>query len=105
MPSEHWPQAPLGWQAGVAPLHSPSAPQARQVCEAPSHTGVVPEQSASARQATHLPPDTKHSGVPPVQRSELPALHWPQEPPGWQAGVAPPPHSLSPLQARQLWRA
>ena len=32
---------------------------------------------------------------------ELPAEHWPQVPPGWQAGVAPP-HSLSPLHARQV---
>jgi hypothetical protein len=29
------------------------------------------------------------------------AEHWPHEPPGWQAGVAPP-HSLSPPHARQL---
>ena len=62
---------------------------------------MVPEQSAFARHATHVPAVVKQSGVPPVQRSELPAEHWPQVPPGWQAGVAPP-HSLSPLQARQL---
>jgi hypothetical protein len=96
-------QEPLGWQAGVAPLPQSTSPaQARQVCVVPSHTGVVPEQSALARQATHVPPATKQSGVPPVQRSELVAEHWPHAPPGWQAGVAPP-HSLSPLQARQLW--
>jgi hypothetical protein len=29
--AEHCPQAPLAWQAGVAPPHSPSPPQARQV--------------------------------------------------------------------------
>jgi hypothetical protein len=62
---------------------------------------VVPEQSAFARQATHDPADAKQSGVAPVQRSELPAEHWPQAPPGWHAGVAPL-HSLSPLHARQL---
>ena len=31
LPSEHWPQAPDGWQAGVAPPHSLSPVQARQV--------------------------------------------------------------------------
>jgi hypothetical protein len=71
------------------------------VCVVPSQTGVLPEQSASARQETHVPEDVRQSGVAPTQRSELPAEHWPQAPPGWQAGVAPP-HSLSPLQARQL---
>jgi hypothetical protein len=40
--SEHWPQAPEGWQAGVAPPQSPSAAQARQVCVATLHTGMVP---------------------------------------------------------------
>jgi hypothetical protein len=62
---------------------------------------VVPEQSAFARQVTQVPAVVRQSGVAPVQRSELPAEHWPQVPPGWQAGVAPP-HSLSPLHARQL---
>ena len=62
---------------------------------------MVPEQSAFARQVTHVPAVVKQRGVAPVQRSELPAEHWPQAPPGWQPGVAPP-HSLSPLQARQL---
>ena len=62
---------------------------------------MVPEQSAFARQVTQVPAVVRQSGVAPVQRSELPAEHWPQVPPGWQAGVAPP-HSLSPLHARQL---
>jgi hypothetical protein len=39
-----------------------------------------------------------------VQSVALPAEHWPQAPPGWQAGVDPP-HSLSPAQARQVWNA
>jgi len=43
----------------------------------------------------------KQSGVAPVHRSELPAEHWPQAPDGSQAGVVAP-HSLSPVQARQL---
>jgi hypothetical protein len=98
--AEQTPQAPLGWQAGVGPAQSPSPPQARQVCVLPSQIGVVPEQSPLARQVTQLPVAVKQSGVPPVQRSELPALHCPHAPPGWQAGVAPP-HSLSPVQARQ----
>jgi hypothetical protein len=34
----------------------------------------------------------------------LPAEHCPQAPDGWQAGVVPP-HSLSPLQARQVRKA
>jgi hypothetical protein len=54
-PAEHWPQAPDGWQAGLAPPHSLSPLQARQVWNATSQTGVVPEQSASARQRTQVP--------------------------------------------------
>jgi len=53
--AEHWPQAPDDWQAGVAPPHSLSPPQARQLCEPPSQTGVVPEQSAFAVQRTQVP--------------------------------------------------
>jgi hypothetical protein len=99
--AEQTPQAPPGWQAGVAPPHSPSPPQPRQVWLPPSQIGVAPEQSAFARHVTQVPAAVKQSGVPPVHRSELPAEHWPHAPPGWQAGVAPL-HSLSPLQARQL---
>ena len=57
-----------------------------------------------ARQETHRPAEVRQSGVVPMQRSELPAEHWPHAPPGWQAGVDPL-HSLSPLQARQVWNA
>ena len=32
------------------------------------------------------------------------AEHWPQAPDPWQAGLEPP-HSLSPEQARQVWKA
>jgi hypothetical protein len=99
--AEQTPHAPDGWQAGVAPLQSPSPPQPRQVWLDGSQIGVVPPQSAFARQATQVPEPVKQSGVPPVQRSELPAEHWPQAPPGWQAGVVPP-HSLSPVHERQL---
>jgi hypothetical protein len=40
--AEHWPQAPVGWQAGAEPPHSLSPAQARQVCVVVLHTGVVP---------------------------------------------------------------
>jgi hypothetical protein len=53
--AEHWPQEPEPWQAGVAPPHSLSPVQARQVWKATSQTGVAPEQSASARQRTQVP--------------------------------------------------
>jgi hypothetical protein len=39
-----------------------------------------------------------------VQASEFPAEHWPHAPDDWQAGVDPP-HSLSPVHARQVWNA
>ena len=51
---EHWPHAPLGWQAGVPPPHSPSPAHARQVRNAGSQTGVAPEQSLFERQPTHV---------------------------------------------------
>jgi hypothetical protein len=53
--AEHWPQAPLAWQAGVAPPQSASPAQARQLCVVVLQIGVVPPQSASARQRTHAP--------------------------------------------------
>ena len=42
--------------------------------------------------------------MPPVHCVLLVAEHCPQAPEPWQAGVDPP-HSLSPLQARQVWVA
>jgi hypothetical protein len=38
---EHWPHAPLGWQAGVAPPHWASVAQPWQVCAVGSQTGAV----------------------------------------------------------------
>jgi hypothetical protein len=102
--SEHSPQAPLAWQAGVAPPQSPSPPHARQACSVPSHTGVVPEHSLLETQATQSPEGTWQTGVVPPQRVAFVTEHWPHAPPGWQAGVMPP-HSLSPLQARHAWKA
>jgi hypothetical protein len=102
--AEQIPQAPDGWQAGVAPLQSASPAQARQVCVPPSQTGVDPEQSALARQRTHFPTELSQTGVAPVHSVLLLAEHWPQAPEPWQAGVAPP-HSPSPVHARQVWKA
>jgi len=55
LPAEHWPHAPPGWHAGVAPPHSLSPAQPRQEWNAGSHTGVAPPQSLSAWHATHTP--------------------------------------------------
>ena len=101
LPSAHCPQAPVGSQAGVAPPHSASPAQARQVCVARLHTGAVPAHWASATHATHVPAPTSHAGVAPVQADAFEAEHWPQVPSAWQAGVAPP-HSPSPPHARQV---
>jgi hypothetical protein len=100
---EHWPQAPDPWQAGVAPLHSLSPAQARQTCALVLQTGVTPPHSAFEMQFTQVPLPTLHAGIDPVQRVVLVAEQTPQAPDGWQAGVAPPPQSASPPQARQVW--
>ena len=52
--AEHWPQAPQGSQAGVAPPHSPSPAQARQLCVVVLHTGVAPPHCALVRQGTQM---------------------------------------------------
>ena len=54
--AEHWPHAPLDWHAGVAPPHSPSPAQARQVCVAVLHTGVAPLHCAFEMHGTHVAP-------------------------------------------------
>jgi hypothetical protein len=97
---EHWPQAPDGWQAGVAPPHSLSPLQARQACAVVLHTGVEPPHCALAMQPTQLPDPTSQAGVAPPQAPALVLEHWPHAPDGWQAGVAPP-QSPSRAQARQ----
>jgi hypothetical protein len=66
------------------------------------HTGVAPAHSVSARHVTHVPDAVKQTGVVPAQRDRLPAEHWPHAPLGWHAGVAPLPHSPSPVHARQV---
>jgi hypothetical protein len=100
--TEHWPQAPLAWQAGVVPPHSPSPEQARQTWAATLQTGVVPPHSAFELQLTQVPLVRLHAGIDPVHLVLLLAEQTPQAPDGWQAGVAPP-QSPSPPQARQLW--
>jgi len=52
--AEHWPQAPLASQAGVAPPQSPSAAHARQRCVAVLQTGDVPPHWAFATHDTHV---------------------------------------------------
>ena len=88
----------------MAEGHCASLEQAPQTCVVPLQIGVVPEQSALLRQLTQVPLPVKQNGVVPVQALALVAEHWPQAPDDWQAGVAPP-HSPSPLQARQAWVA
>ena len=53
--AEHCPHAPDDWQAGVAPPHSLSPPQARQVCVLRPQTGVVPPHCAFDTHGTQVP--------------------------------------------------
>ena len=101
MPAEHWPQAPDGWQAGVAPPHSPSAEQARQACVPTLQTGAVPAHCAFDVHGTHVALATSQAGVAPTQRLAFVAEQTPQAPDGWHAG-ADPPQSPSPPHARQM---
>ncbi|MFL5303690.1 MAG: hypothetical protein ACJ8F1_00680 [Polyangia bacterium] len=103
--AEQTPHAPDGWHAGSAPPHSLSVPQPRQVWVAPSQMGAIAvPQSLSLRQATQVPLVVSQSAVVPVHAVAFVDEHWPQAPDDSQAGVAPP-HSPSPLQARQAWVA
>jgi hypothetical protein len=99
--AEQIPQAPLPWQAGVAPPQSVSPAQARQVCVVVLQTGAAPPHCAFDVQGTQVPAVVKQTGVVPPHWLRFVAEHWPQEPPGWHAGVAPP-HSESLAQARQV---
>jgi len=102
LPVEHWPQAPLGWQAGVAPPHSLSPAHARQRCVAVLQTGVGPPHSAFVLQLAQTPSATLQTGIAPEHLVLFLAEQTPQSPLGWQAGVAPP-QSASPPQARHVW--
>jgi hypothetical protein len=122
---EHCPHAPVDWQAGVAPPHSLSPLQARQVRKAGSHTGVVPPQSAPERHPTQVllavrqtgvAPEhwllSRHctqvavlvsqTGVDPPQRPMLVAEQAPQAPDAWHAGALAG-QSASVPQAWQAW--
>jgi hypothetical protein len=52
--AEQTPQAPPGWQAGVAPPQSLSPAQARQACVVVLHTGVLPPHWAFDVHGTHV---------------------------------------------------
>jgi hypothetical protein len=79
-----------------------SPAHARHVCVKPLHTGVAPLQSAFAVQRTHVPFVVRQTGVAPVHFDTLPAEHWPHDPVGSHAGVAPP-QSTSPAHARHVF--
>jgi hypothetical protein len=104
--AEQAPQPPVGWQAGVAPPHSRSPEQGRQVCVPRLQTGALPPQSEFDTHATQVPAEVRQTGVAPPQAVVLVAEHWPHAPVGSQAGVAGfPPHSPSPWQPRQTCSA
>ena len=67
LPAEHWPHAPVGSQAGVAPPQSTSPAHARHVFVPVLHTGVMPLQSALATHVTQVPEVVLQSSVEPVQ--------------------------------------
>ena len=79
---EHWPQAPEGWQAGVAPPHSASSAQARQVWVVVLQTGATPPHWAFDVHGTQVPVEIRQAGVPPVQSLALVAEQTPQAPEG-----------------------
>ena len=82
MVAEHCPQAPEDWQAGVAPPHSPSAAQARQVCVAVLQTGVVPPHWAFDTHGTQVPVGVLQAGVAPLHATAFVAEHCPHAPDG-----------------------
>jgi hypothetical protein len=80
--AEHWAQAPLDWQAGVAAGHSRSPVQARQLWVVVLQTGVAPLQFAFDVQGTQVSVAVSHAGVAPEHWVMLVAEHWPQAPLG-----------------------
>ena len=80
LPSEHWPHAPDGWPAGVAPPHSLSPAHERQVCVVVLHTGVVPPHCALETHGTQVAVATSQAGVAPLQRVAFVAEHTPHAP-------------------------
>jgi hypothetical protein len=100
--AEHWPQAPLGWQAGVALAHWPSLAQGWQTWIVVLQMGVTPPQFALEVHGTQVAVETSQAGVAPVHLAALVVEQTPQAPLGWQAGVALG-HWLSEVQAWQVW--
>jgi hypothetical protein len=100
--AEHWPQAPLVWQAGRAPPQSRSVAHATQAWAARSQTGVAPPHWAEAVQPTQAPAATSQTarGVP-AQAVAFAAEHSAQAPLVWHAG-AEAGHSPSLAQARHV---
>jgi hypothetical protein len=100
---EHWPQVPSLWQAGAPgwPLQSPSVAHATQT-PLVAQVGVRAGQLPFWRQPTQIPSAVSQNSDEP-HWTVLLDEHWPQWPPGWQAGVpmcpAQPP---SLLQATQV---
>ena len=80
--AEHWPHAPLAWQAGVAPPHSLSPPQPRQVFVLRLQTGAVPPHCAFDVHGTQVPVAVKQTGVAPAHELALVAEHCAHDPPG-----------------------
>jgi hypothetical protein len=78
--AEHAPQVPLGWQAAVAPPHSPSATQPRQMWVVPSHTGLAAWHCAPARHATQVPVVVSHVGFVAAHAVALLTEHAPHAP-------------------------
>jgi hypothetical protein len=66
LPTEHWPHAPVGSQAGVAPPQSTSPAHARHVFVPALQMGVMPLQSALAVHRTQLPVVALQTGVLPT---------------------------------------
>jgi hypothetical protein len=99
--AEQAPQVPFGWQAAVAPEHSPSATQPRHTWVVPSHTGLVDWHCVPARHATQTPVVVSHVGFVVAHAVAFVAEHAPHAPDGSHAGVAPP-QSASAAQARHV---
>jgi hypothetical protein len=99
--AEHCPHAPDPWHAGVAPPHSPSPAQPRQVCVVVLQIGVVAPHCAFDTHGTQVAVAVKQTGVAPEHALAFVAEHCPHAPDDWHAGVEPP-HSPSLAHARQV---
>ena len=80
LPSEHCPQEPFGWHAGVGPPHSLSPAHARHVFVVRLQIGVTPLHCTSDVHGTQVPVVVRHAGVAPVHRLSFVAEHCPHAP-------------------------